>query len=201
LLVLYILSGLAVLLFIALWIPVETRMLVDTSGERKFSLRVSWFFGLLHRDLNRPGKTSRKERPGKEKKSLITTLLEGDITSRISLAGGIFRRFRELALDIYRQLKIGEVSGDFTVGLEDPALTGLLFAVVGPVNAVLNQHPRYNVNIYPYFDDETILEGNLTGRVRIRPIGLVIPTVKFLSSRDVIRTTSNFFKQKVRGRR
>jgi hypothetical protein len=197
-LVLYVVAGLAALLILVLCIPLDTRVMVDTSAERKFSLQVSWLFGLIHRDLSKSGRKSRREKRGKERKPVITGILEGDFTPIVSQASDLYNQFRDFAFDVYRQLKIVRVTGDFIVGLEDPVLTGLLFAVVGPVNALLNQHPRYNVNIHPYFADEVVLEGNFSGKVRVRPIRLIIPYFRNLSSRNVIRIGGGFLREKLR---
>jgi hypothetical protein len=87
------------------------------------------------------------------------------------------------------------------VGLEDPVQTGMLFAVIGPANALLNLHPRYNVSIRPFFDDEDILEGKLYGNIKVQPVRLVGPVLKLASSKEVRQLGTAFIKRKWKGRK
>ncbi len=195
-LALYIIAGLVFILVVLLCIPVETSVRVDTDSGQKFNLRVSWLFGLINKNFGR-----RKSKPpfkarsaSKKRKILIRPGLS--LISKGFSAANLIRQLKKLAVDIYRQLTIREISGELLVGLEDPEYTGLLFAIIGPANALLNLHPRYDVNIRPIFDDEDIFEGNLNGTIKIQPIKLVVPVVRFASSRDVIKTGNRIIKER-----
>ncbi|OGN88826.1 MAG: hypothetical protein A2158_03735 [Chloroflexi bacterium RBG_13_46_14] len=195
-LALYIIVGLVVILILLLCIPVQTIVIVDTESSKKYSLIVSWLFGIVKKDLGerRPKQIKKTKIPAKKKR--VPTRLDVDFVSRIVNAAGLIKRFKELTAGIYRQLKIKEISGDLVVGLEDPAYTGMLFAVIGPANALLNLHPRYNVCIRPFFDDENILKGNLYGNIKVRPIRLVGPVLTLAASKEVRRIGKDYMKKK-----
>jgi len=196
LLALYIIVGLVVFLILLMCIPVETTVTLDTKSGKKFSLIVSWLFGIVTKDLGnrRPKQIKETKVTGKIKRLLLR--FDIDFVSQIINAGGLINRFKDLISGIYRQVKIKEITGDLVIGLEDPVSTGMLFAVIGPANALLNLHPRYNVSIRPFFDDENVLEGNLYGNVKVRPIRLIGPAIKLAASKEVRRIGKDYLGKK-----
>lgn len=200
-LALYIIAGLITLLILLMCIPVETTIAIDTESGKKSSFIVSWLFGTIKKDLGERRQKQRKKEKSSTKKRRLPLRLDIDFVSQIGNVGGLIRRFKEFAKGIYRQIKIKEISGDLVVGLEDPAYTGILFAVISPANALLNLHPRYNVSIRPFFDDDNVLEGNLYGNAKVQPIRLVGPVIKLIASKEIRRVGKNFIKNKWRGRK
>ena len=178
---LWIIFGLIVLVTLALCIPVQTTFTIDTSSPQRYRLRASWLFGLVRKDIRKKRKPPRKKKEGTGLLSYIRSY------SKISRFTGLMPRLSSLAMDIYHRLKAGTVHGDLRIGLEDPALTGIVFAVIGPVNAMLNLLPNYSVSLHPVFEDEDILEGHLNGSVTVRPVRLMIPALRFGLSREVLR--------------
>jgi hypothetical protein len=201
LLALYIIAGIIVFIVLLMCIPVETTISMDTESGKRYSLVMSWMFGLIKKDMGerRLKKAKELKRPGKKKRLL--SRFDIDFVSQIINAGGMIKRFKDFITGIYKLIKIKEITGDIVVGLEDPAYTGMLFAVIGPVNALLNLHPRYNVSIRPFFDDENILEGNLYGNVKVQPIRLVSPAIKLAVSREVRQIGKSYLRSKWRKRR
>lgn len=200
-LALYIIVGLVVFLVLLLCIPVETVISVDTESSKKYSVIVSWLFGIIKTDLGkkRPKKVKKDKVPAKKRRWPLR--LDINFVSQISNAGGLIKRFKDFITAICRQLRITAIRGDLVLGLEDPVHTGMLFAVIGPANALLNLHPRYNVSIRPFFDDENILEGNLYGNIKVQPVRLVGPALKLAASKEVRSIGNNYIKRKWRGRR
>ena len=200
-LALYIIAGLVVILILLLCIPVETMISMDTESSKKYSVIVSWLFGIIKTDLGkkRPKKIKKVKIPVKKRRWL--SRLDIGFTSQIGSVTGLIKRFKDLIAGIYRQLRIKEITGDLVIGLEDPVQTGMLFAVIGPANALLNLHPRYNVSIRPFFDDEDILEGRLYGNVKVQPVRLVGPVLKLASSKEFRQLGTAFIKRKWRGRK
>ena len=195
-LALYIIVGLVMFLVLLMCIPVETTVTIDTKSSKKYSLNIAWLFGILRKDVREKRQKTKKGRiiPGEKKR--IPFRFDIDFVSQIINAGGLIKRFKDLISSIYRQLKITEITGDLVIGLEDPVSTGMLFAVIGPANALLNLHPRYNVSIRPFFDDEAILEGNLYGNVKVRPIRLVGPALKLAVSKEIRRIGHDYIREK-----
>lgn len=77
---------------------------------------------------------------------------------------------------------------DFRAGLGNPADTGLLFALIGPAASRLSSSFPRQIRVEPSFEDETAFEGHLSGTVRLQPIQLVPPLMKFAFSSATIRT-------------
>ncbi len=200
-LALYIVVGLIVFLVLLMCIPVEALISMDSESGKKYSVIVSWLFGIVKTDLGkkRPKKVKKGKTPARKKRWQFG--LDTNIVSQISNAGGLIRRFKDFITGIFRQIKIKEITGDLVVGLEDPVYTGMLFAVIGPANALLNLHPRYSVSIRPFFDDENIFEGNLHGNVKVRPVRLVGPALKLVTSKEVRRIGNSYLRKKWRQRR
>ncbi|HEY96334.1 MAG TPA: DUF2953 domain-containing protein [Dehalococcoidia bacterium] len=197
-LALYIIVGLVVFLILLLCIPVETVVKVDTESSKKFSLKVSWLFGIVQKDLGKRRTKQVKKNKILKKKKRSLPRFDINLVSQIPNATGLIKRFKDFIFDIYRQLRIKEISGDLVVGLEDPVHTGMLFAVIGPANALLNLHPRYNVTVRPLFDDENVLEGNLHSNVKVQPIRLVGPALKLITSLEVLRIGHSYIRKKLR---
>ncbi|MFC1946670.1 DUF2953 domain-containing protein [Chloroflexota bacterium] len=200
-LALYIIVGLVVFFVLLMCIPVETTVTIDSKSSKKYSLNVAWLFGIVRKDLRERRPKQIKETKISGKKKRLPLRFDIDFVSQIMNAGGLINRFKDLISGIYRQLKIKEITGDLVIGLEDPVSTGMLFAVIGPANALLNLHPRYNVSIRPFFDDENILAGNLYGNVKVRPIRLVGPAIKLAVSKEVRRIGNEYLKKKWWGRK
>ena len=69
--VIAILASLAGLVVLILCIPIEAKLGVDTSGRAKFRLSLTWFFGLISKELSRA-----KKKPEK-KQNVIDKATEG----------------------------------------------------------------------------------------------------------------------------
>ncbi|HEX9976554.1 MAG TPA: hypothetical protein VGA82_04815, partial [Dehalococcoidales bacterium] len=118
------LASLTVLLISILCVPVDAVLTLDTSAERKFRFRLVWLFGLISPELGRerrkprqPGRPKRKRRVG------LRTIW------RILRTRGLLTKIKNLVRDVLSRIKIKEIAVDLRLGLDDPADTGLVFAV------------------------------------------------------------------------
>ena len=73
------------------------------------------------------------------------------------------------------------------MGLDNPADTGLLFALIGPAIFFLSRSVPCQIRVQPSFEGEAAFQGYLHGAVRLRPIRLVTPIVRFAFSLAAIR--------------
>lgn len=200
-LALYIITGLFIFAVLLLCIPVKTTISMDTESGKRYSFVVSWMFGTVKKDLGERRLKKKKVRKTRVKKWGVPSRLNISFVSQLGNAGELITRFKDFITGIYRQIKIKEISGDLVIGFEDPVYTGMLFAVIGPANAILNLHPRYNVSIRPFFDDDNILEGNLHGNVKVQPIRLIGPALKLAFTKEVRRLGREYIKNKWRKRK
>lgn len=186
--VIAILAGLAVLLCLLLCVPLDVALRMDVYGKPEFRLRLSWLFGLVSREIS-----GEKEKPPEKKGAVIgkKRLRWRDVSFTFTMlrTRGLLKRLKDLMIKgVLRHLKLRDLVADFRIGLGDPADTGLLFALIGPATAFMGGSHR--VRIEPSFGDDAKLQGYSRGTVRLRPIQLVPPFLKFFFSVTALRVTS-----------
>lgn len=186
-LVIWILIALLVGLLIVLAIPVELTFSVQRrEGKQRVRGMFGWFFGLVRLPL---GKTeARAETQPVHRKAKKSKARRGGARRvwRVVRSEGFGWRVLRLVRDLLRRIHIFELSLKVRLGLDDPADTGRLWAVVGPVAALLTLLPVARVAIEPEFNTET-LEVDGKGHIRIIPIQLLFVTLIFLLSPTTLR--------------
>ena len=174
------LASLAVVIVVVLCIPLDAVLHIDIHGRPKFQIRLAWLFGLVSKEITRAKKKKPKEkkRKGRIKARTIFKILR---------TRGLLGQLRRLLWDIFRQLHIRDLRVNFRVGLDDPADTALLFALIGPATFFLGSSRVHEIRIEPSFEDEVVFEGYLHGAVRLVPIQLATPILRFVFSLATIR--------------
>ena len=174
------LASLAVVIVLVLCIPLDAVLHIDIHGRPKFQMRLAWLFGLVSKEITRAKKKKPKEkkRKGRIKARTIFKILR---------TRGLLEQLRRLLWDIFRQLHIRDLRVNFRVGLDDPADTALLFALIGPATFFLGSSRVHEIRIEPSFEDEVVFEGYLHGAVRLVPIQLATPILRFVFSLATIR--------------
>jgi len=181
------LAGLAGLIILVLCVPLDATLNIDTFGRPKFRLSLVWLFGLISKELSRKKKRPEekreitKEKPKKKRGIGFNTIL------KILRSKGLLRRLKGLVRDVFGQLKIRELGVNLKLGLDNPADTGFLFALIGSTTPFLNLPSQYQISVQPSFYDEAVFEGYLRGALRLQPIKLVGPFMKFVFSLAVFR--------------
>ena len=182
------LASLAVLVILVLCVPLEMVVRLDADGRPRFRMRLVWLFGLVSKEITKARKKPEEEssvtegkRKPRKRKIKARTILE------ILRTRGLLKQLKRLLKDILRRLKIRDLAADITVGLSDPADTGLLFALIGPATFFLGSSRIHDIRVQPSFEDEAVFKGYLSGAVRLLPIQLVIPFLRFVFSLVTIR--------------
>ena len=176
------LAGLIGLIVLVLCVPLDAALNMDVSGSPKFRLRLVWFFGLVTKEITKGKKRPEVKRKPRKRWGGIRGAFE------ILRTKGLLRQLKVLVKDILHCLRPRDFTMDFRLGLDDPADTGLLFAVIGPANLFLGPSFSHHIKLQPSFESETILEGYCYGVVRLRPIRLSVPLLRFIFSTAAIRT-------------
>ena len=184
--VIAVLVSLAVLLIFILCVPLDMVLHADVYSKPKVRLRFSWLFGLVSKEI-----TGKKEKPvekrraakGKKKRRWADT----GVIFKILRTKGVLRRLKELLKDVFPCFKFRDLIADFKIGLGDPADTGLLFAFLGPATVFLDSSHLNQIRVEPSFGDDAVLQGYSQGTVRLHPIRLVPPFLKFAFSLTTIR--------------
>ena len=183
------LASLAVLIALVLCVPLDIESRLDVYGRPKIRMRLVWLFGLVSKEVGKG-----KKQPA-EKKRVVTEAepkrkrkrLRAEAIFKIMRTKGLLKQFKNLLRDILSRLKIRDLAVDFRVGLDDPADTGLLFALIGPATFFLDSSRFHQIRVEPSFGDEAVCEGYLHGAVRLRPVQLVVPFLSFVFSLATIR--------------
>ena len=162
------LASLAVLFILVLCVPLDIALRIDVPGRPKFRVKLAWLFGLVSKEVRegkKPEETERaaegERKPGRKKRfKVIFQLLR---------TKGLLRQFKRLIGDVLRCLKLRDLAVNFRVGFDNPADTGLLFALIGPATFWLSPSFPGQIRLEPSFADEAVCEGYLRGTVRLSP--------------------------------
>jgi len=182
------LASLAAIIIFVLCIPLNAVLDIDIYGRPKFRLRLVWFFGLVSRGITKGRKKPKEEKriaEGKRKRK--KRKIKARTIFKILRTRGLLGQIKHLLRDILKCLKIRDLRADFRVGLDDPADTGLLFALIGPTIFFLGSSRAHEIRVQPSFEDEAVFEGYLRGAVRLVPAQLVIPFLRFVFSLATLR--------------
>lgn len=178
-----IIVGVTVLL---LSIPLELTLRLGTGEQPGLRLAFRWFFGLVNKEFG--GKKKRGEaskqaddqrRPGRKRRGVRGQALLGVL------------RFSEFLPDVWRlvrgiigRVRIKSLSAELVIGLDDPADTALVVASLWtPVLLMFPSH-AHAVRLQPSFDDGAVFAGQACMELRLRPIRIVPPIVRFGFSRS-----------------
>ena len=182
------LGSIVVLIILVLCIPLDMAFHVEAYGKPNFRVKLSWLFGLVSKELGkgkREPEEKRKVTKGKPKRRKRG--IRAKTVLQILRTKGLLRRLGRLLKDIVSRLTIRQFKVDFRIGLDDPADTGLLFAIIAPATFFLGSSWRHQINIEPSFEYEAVFEGYLYGSLRLQPIQLVPPCMRFVFSLSTIR--------------
>lgn len=186
-LVVWILLALVASLLILLAIPVDLAFSIQRlEGRQKGMGTLDWLFGLVRLRLGGPkARVKAKSRRPKTKRPHRRRGGARQVMAILRIEGFGWRLLG-LARDVLGRIHIQELSLKIHLGLDDPADTGRLWAVVGPLAALLTLPSVARVVIQPEFTTEA-LEVDGKGRIRIIPIQLLCVVIVFLLSPMTLR--------------
>ena len=173
-LVLYIAAGIIVFLTLSLLIPIDFVFDLKTRREPLFSLRASWLFGLVGRDLHK-----RAQKGVRQKKRKYSFRRLRQIGTDLKTLSALIK----LAKSLVCSIKVKRLSGHLKLGFEDPADTGLAFGLIQPLFACFSLPASADFRIEPDFST-SVLEGEAEGRLRIYPLRVTGVMLKFICSRE-----------------
>jgi hypothetical protein len=190
------LVSLIVLIILILCIPLDLVFQVNTSKSPVFRIRLLWLFGLIDTDL----KKAKEEEP--EKKDEISRVepkprrrISASTVYQILRTRGLFTHLRRLVINLFRSLKIKELAANIKLGLENPADTALLFALLGPLYFLLNKLP-YKINVLPSFEGDIALEAYLHSVIRLWPVLVILALLRFVFSAPALRISKTLLLKK-----
>lgn len=180
-------SGLLIaflLLITLLAIPLTLRFHITWDQVLNTQLRLTWAFGLLRISL--PTNQAQTSRTEEENTTLSRPRTHKPTSNKLSLFRALRQRpFRQRILrfisDFWRAFKKQDMKLHLRIGLGDPAETGQLWALVGPVSGILASTQDAEIAIEPAFIDQTF-ELDARGEIQVIPLQLFyLITVLILS--------------------
>ena len=171
-------------------IPFELQFRFALGKQAHRRMQLIWAFGLARVSLppDRPRRADRAGKPapdkpaGDRKGSSGTTARVLRIYSDAKLRRRMMRYFGA----VWRAIDKRDLLLRARIGLGDPADTGRLWAIAGPVAAALSSIRDASVSIRPDFDDE-VVEMDTSGRITVIPLQLIGLTLPLLMSPRLVR--------------
>jgi hypothetical protein len=173
------------LLVVIALLAIPVTLSYQVSWRRAFEGHVTlkWLFGLVRIELSsiesktlalEPEKIAqrkRKQAPSGKKSSPVAAFWRKSFRQRV------FRFIRDLWHAIQKQ----NMKLRLRIGLGDPAETGQLWAIVGPVSGMLATIQEASIEIEPEFI-EPVFELDSSGRIRIIPLQMIYLTIGLILS-------------------
>lgn len=185
--------GLLLALLIALLaVPLTVVFSVHRIKETKGVVRFRWLFGLVRFQLRIPQAAKARLRParaeGEKAKSASQRERKasaGEVLSLIKQPAFRQRGYKFIR-DMLRATHARNLFLRLRIGLGDPADTGCLWAIIGPIAALAQNLRSVAVRIEPEFVDP-VFEIESHGRFRLVPIQFIALTVAFMLSPTMLR--------------
>jgi len=190
--VLLTLASLLALLLVLLAVPLSMSFSITRDQALQGHARFRWLFGLVKFQANFPGelaaekpekkphsrklKTTKTTKTSNNTQGVVTLFKQSDFRQHIT------RFIRHMlrathAEDLYLRLRIG---------LGDPADTGMLWIVMGPLSAMMKNIQSMQIDIEPEFID-AVLELESHGQFRLIPLQFIALTLAFILSPTSLR--------------
>ncbi len=123
--------------------------------------------------------------PEKEEKKAKEPRPALSVSDYLNIAGDLWPHLQKILAAFIRSLCLETLRGDFTLGLESPADTGIVYGYCTAVRYALWPAEAIDFVMTPVFDRE-VFEGTFTLRMQIRrPLLILIPVVRTLLQKQV----------------
>lgn len=182
---LWILLGFMLLVFLLLAVPVEFAFEVEQDRARKSNAMFVLLFGLVKIPLHPRAWPKKKKRTNHGDSGEREENKSGKSKFRL-IRNSNFRR--PLIRSIRRLLncvRIHDFDLYMRIGLDDPADTGQLWGIIGPIAGPLTCCGNTSVQIIPDFTNEVFF-GYCRGRFRVVPLRLISVAAAFILNPKVV---------------
>lgn len=185
--VVLVVAGLLGLVLLLLAVPVGVEFRLEGIEPFTGEVGVRWLFGLVRFRIPVPRVGPRPEATPRAARARARPKARGRHRNVLAaLRQAAFRRrVYRLVRDLVRAVHLRRLRLLMRLGLGDPADTGRLWAVVGPLNAVARLR-NADVRIEPEFVDP-VLEFQADGRLLLVPLRFLILAIAFALSPPTIR--------------
>lgn len=178
-LALYIVAGILLVIVLVLSVPVDLVFDFRTGRGGERILRIEWLFGMVGKGLLPRKKAARKPKKlGKPRRGR-----RGDFRSFLVMVRvrGVLVGVIRLVRRMVSSLRVRRLDAGLRLGLDDPADTGMMYAVLWPAFISPGLFPKARLRVEPVFT-EPIFEAAIQGEVRVFPAEVVANFVCFVLS-------------------
>lgn len=186
------LLSIAILLALALMllaVPITVAFRIDRIEEIRGHMNFRWLFGLVRFRVGIPGAAGPERQRKKASAKEIKERKPGS-NARVILGllrqSGFRRRVVRFIKDVFRAIHGQGLYLRLRVGMGDPADTGRMWALLGPVAGIAANLRRAEVRIEPEFMDP-VMEIESHGEVRLVPLRFIALVVAFVVSPGTLR--------------
>ena len=180
------------LLLVLLAVPVTVAFSVRRIDALRGRVTVGWFCGLVRRQVDWPASATpvpsdKRRRTHSDDATHARSTHGGNGHALRMLRDAAFRRrLVRLVRDAVAAANIRRMSVRARIGLGDPADTGRLWALLGPLGAVAQNVPRIEMQIDPEFMDP-VFELDVDGECMLVPLRVLALAAGFVLSPVTIR--------------
>lgn len=168
-------------LLVVLLIPVQLSFAARWPSEQPNKIAVRWCFGLIRHEKTLPA-GDRPTQSASKGRAKRTTPDRKPFPVAALVAQRRFRaRLYRLASRLWHAIDKDAIRVSVRVGTGDPAETGRLWAIVGPLSGWLQTLESYQIDVLPDFD-RPVVEGTASGTLGFAPLRLLAPLVAFACS-------------------
>ncbi len=180
-----IVFGILLGVVVLLGVPVEIVFTIRSDETSQNDAAVVLLFGILRIPLRmRSGKKPREKIVNKNASK--TKRRGGRKAFALVRNANLRRRFLRYIRRLVRAIKIKTLDVRVRLGLDDPADTGRLWGVVGPLASLFAGLRGVNIRIEPEFSEE-VFSLQSQGRIRVIPLQILLISLFFFLSPQVIR--------------
>ncbi|MFZ3084985.1 DUF2953 domain-containing protein [Rhodoferax ferrireducens] len=179
------------LLILLLALPIDLAFRVEGIETFNGQIAIRWMFGLVRFRVRIPGVNKSSRAPKATPKATKVQVKPGKRSGRpnafaLLRQAAFRRRVYRLVTDLVRAAHLHRLHLRMRLGLGDPADTGRLWALVGPLNAVAQNLRNADVQIEAEYLDP-VFEFQARGRLLLVPLQFLILAIGFALSPASIR--------------
>ena len=190
------LVSLILVIILILCVPLDFVFHIDTRARPRLKLSFVWFFGLVDKEISKkkkkPPEKEDRAKPVKKSKSRI----DRQMIFKIIRIEGLFKQLKQFIKDMFSCFNLRELVVDCEIHPDDPADTGILYALALSFNGLTDYCSPHRIHIWPSFESNALLDGTIAGSIRLQPIKLCKPVARFVFSMPIARLLYTFVRSK-----
>jgi len=166
-------AGLALVLCVGLLlcIPITLKFRIQPEQMRHPTYTWVWLFGLVR--IDKLDSRNKKLKSPKQKRGKKSHSKSSAVAFRLIRQKAFRRRIVKFLSQLINSVKRNNIRLQMTIGLDNPADTGLLWAIIGPISGWMSTIEDTNMVIVPDFSDD-VFEIDGRGSLSFIPLRMII---------------------------